>query len=83
MSAIKRGLLLGAAALGLAVFIYRKRDAFLTLLAVLIFSCGFTLLLAPLCAYLERRGLSASAAAARSCSSVWGMSTSSSRCSSP
>lgn len=66
MSAIKRGLLTGAAALGLAVFIYRKRDAFLMLLAVLVFSCGFTLLLAPLCARLEKRGLSASSAAALS-----------------
>lgn len=66
MSTLKRGLLTAAAVLAIAVFIYRKRDVFVMLLAVFVFSCAFTLLLAPLCARLERRGLSASAAAALS-----------------
>ena len=66
MSSAKKGLLAAAAALALAVFIYKKQNVFVLLLAVFCYSCGFTLLLAPLCARLERRGLSASSAAALS-----------------
>lgn len=66
MSSAKKGLLAAATVLALAVFIYKKRDVFVLLLAVFCYSCGFTLLLAPLCARLERRGLSASSAAALS-----------------
>lgn len=66
MSSVKKGLLAAATALALAVFIYKKRDVFVLLLAVFCYSCGFTLLLAPLCARLERRGLSAPSAAALS-----------------
>ena len=66
MSSAKKGLFAAAAALALAVFIYKKQNVFVLLLAVFCYSCGFTLLLAPLCARLERRGLSASLAAALS-----------------
>ena len=52
MSSVKKGLLAAATALALAVFIYKKRDVFVLLLAVLCYSGGFTLLLAPLCARL-------------------------------
>ena len=48
MSTLKRGLLTAVAGLAIAVFIYRKRDVFVMLLAVFVFSCAFTLLLAPL-----------------------------------
>lgn len=70
MSAIKKGLLLTAAALAAAVFIFKKREALALLAAVLVLSCGFTVLLAPLCSRLERRGLSAPVSAAVSVSAL-------------
>ena len=53
-------------ALILLLYLYRMRGAVLGIAAVFAFAGVFTLLLAPLCARLEKRGLSASSAAALS-----------------
>jgi len=63
-ASVKKTLILALSALAFAVFIYKKRAVFTQILAVLVFSCAFTLILAPLCRRLERRGWPASAAAA-------------------
>ncbi|MGN0996729.1 MAG: AI-2E family transporter [Candidatus Ventricola sp.] len=47
-------------------YVYLHRGAFVNMLAVLLFSAAFTLLLAPLCQRLERRGWSSAQAAAAS-----------------
>lgn len=61
---VSKKALLSALALALAaLLVYQKRAAFFQIGAVLAFSCLFTLLLLPMCSFLEKKGLSSAAAA--------------------
>ena len=54
---IRRMLAYALGALFLGMYLYRRRGALLAILAVFAFAAVFTLLLAPVCRLLERRGM--------------------------
>lgn len=60
----KRKLVAALCALAAAVYVYKKRSAFFQIVTVFVFAVAFTLMLAPLCRRLEKKGLRTPAAAA-------------------
>lgn len=60
----KKGIIYALGALALGLYVYRRRSALFGIATVFAFAAAFTLLLAPVCRVLERRGVRPSLAAA-------------------